>query len=232
MESGQRITFCGVGAHHQNGITENIITSLTLIARTLLLHAQRHWPEYITTMLWPLALKAAADRINTLTIDMLGKTPDMKFSGVAAINVRVKDQHTWGSPAYILDSRLQTNSKGVPKWEPRCRLGIFVGYSPVHARNVALILNPKSGLISPQFHVVYDDDFSTVPFLRAGTIPTNWKDLVEHSRESSADGFVDLTKTWFAGENDVAADESYNTNPNPLLRRSEPGACSLQLGLP
>ena len=36
----QRITFCGVGAHHQNGVTENTIKQLTLSARTLLLHAQ------------------------------------------------------------------------------------------------------------------------------------------------------------------------------------------------
>ena len=47
----QRITFCGVGAHHQNGITENTIKQLTLVSRTILLHAQSHWPEYITTML-------------------------------------------------------------------------------------------------------------------------------------------------------------------------------------
>ncbi len=60
-KSMQQITFCGVNAHHQNGIVERTIKSLTLISRTLLLHAQRHWPEYITTMLWPLALKAAQD---------------------------------------------------------------------------------------------------------------------------------------------------------------------------
>ena len=60
-KSLQRITFCGVGAHHQNGITENTIKQLTLISRTLLVHAQGLWPEYITTILWPYALKAAQD---------------------------------------------------------------------------------------------------------------------------------------------------------------------------
>ena len=48
---GQKLTFCGVGAHHQNGVAKNTIKQLTLTSRTLLLHAQRHWPEYITTML-------------------------------------------------------------------------------------------------------------------------------------------------------------------------------------
>ncbi|KAL7464495.1 hypothetical protein ACHAXS_004829 [Conticribra weissflogii] len=47
----QRLTLCGVSAHHQNGVAERTIKSLTLISRTLLLHTQRHWPEYITTML-------------------------------------------------------------------------------------------------------------------------------------------------------------------------------------
>ncbi len=37
--SNQVITFCGVGSHHQNGIAEQIIKELTLVARTLLLHA-------------------------------------------------------------------------------------------------------------------------------------------------------------------------------------------------
>ena len=40
----QNITFCAVGAHHQNGIIENKNKMLTLSARTLLLHAIHHWP--------------------------------------------------------------------------------------------------------------------------------------------------------------------------------------------
>jgi hypothetical protein len=35
----QKITFCAVGAHHQNGIIENKNKMLTLAARTLLLHS-------------------------------------------------------------------------------------------------------------------------------------------------------------------------------------------------
>ena len=43
----QNLTFCGVGAHHQNGVSEQIIKDLTLSSRTLVLHAQLHWPEYV-----------------------------------------------------------------------------------------------------------------------------------------------------------------------------------------
>lgn len=146
MKSSQRrITFCGVGAHHQNGITENAIKQLTIVSRTLLVHAQDHWHEYITTILWPFALKAAQDRLNQLNVGLDGKTPDMKFSGVAAMALSLRDFHTFGCPCYILDNKLQTNPMGVPKWEPRARLGIYLGRSPAHDGNVALVLNPKTG---------------------------------------------------------------------------------------
>ena len=102
---------------------------------------------------------------------------------------------------------MQTNSKGVPKWEPRARLGIYLGRSPSHASNVALVLNPRTGLVSPQFHVVFDDDFTTVPHLRKGTMPPNWAQLVEGSREKVTEEFYDISKTWFDPASDETADE-------------------------
>ncbi len=60
-DSGQTISFSGVGAHHQNGIAEKRIGDLQRRATTLLLHAQRRWPDAITTHLWPYALRAAND---------------------------------------------------------------------------------------------------------------------------------------------------------------------------
>jgi hypothetical protein len=39
-DSNQKITYCAVGAHHSNGIFERRIKELTLISRTLLLHAK------------------------------------------------------------------------------------------------------------------------------------------------------------------------------------------------
>jgi hypothetical protein len=67
-EANQSITFCAVGAHHQNGIVEQCIKVLTLISWTLLLHAKQHWPDYITTMMWPFALKEAAFWLNRLSL--------------------------------------------------------------------------------------------------------------------------------------------------------------------
>jgi transposase InsO family protein len=46
-KAGQTISYAGVGAHHQNGIAEKRIGDLQHRATTLLLHAQRRWPDAI-----------------------------------------------------------------------------------------------------------------------------------------------------------------------------------------
>lgn len=40
-------------------------------------------------------------------------------------------------------------------------MGIFLAHSPNHASSVPLVLNTSTGLVSPQFHCTYDDDFDT-----------------------------------------------------------------------
>ena len=68
-----------------------------------------------------------------------------------------------------------------------------------YSGSVALVLNPKTGLVSPQYHLLFYDDFSTVPHLQANTVPENWAEIVKNSRFQSVDGFYDVTKTWFNG---------------------------------
>ena len=71
----QNITFCGVGAHHQNGIIENKNKILTTGGRTLMLHGRRRWPNMIDEMFWPFETKAVAERLNSLQVDLAGQTP-------------------------------------------------------------------------------------------------------------------------------------------------------------
>ena len=157
-------------------------------------------------MLWLFATNFAQDRMNNLQVDLNLKTPDMKLSNTKAVKVQLKHYHTFGCPVYILDSRLQTNPKGVPKWEPRSRLGIYAGHSPSHAGSVALVLNPKTGLMSPQYHVIYDDQFSTFHHMRDLTVPPNWDQLVQNSCELVTTEQYELTKTWFEGQDDPISD--------------------------
>ena len=126
-------------------------------------------------MLWPFALVASSDRMNNLHVDMNGKTPEMKFSDTIGSTTRLSNFHTFGFPIYILDARLQSvGGGGPPKWDPQARLGIYIGHSPSHAGSVALFIDPKSGLVSPQSHLVFGDNFETVPHLWAGTVLENW----------------------------------------------------------
>jgi hypothetical protein len=78
----QTIEFCGVEAHHQNGIIKNRNKQLTQTARILLLHGMRMWPKMVDQMFWPFAIKAAAERMNSLHIDTEGHTPESKLYSV------------------------------------------------------------------------------------------------------------------------------------------------------
>ena len=72
-----------------------------------------------------------------------------------------KHAKTFGSPVYVLDNTLQ-NGSHLHKWSQQSRVGIYLGQSPKHSRNVALVLDRISGLVSPQFHVYHDNHFETV----------------------------------------------------------------------
>jgi hypothetical protein len=79
-KSKQTINFPGVGAHHQKGIAEKRIGDLQRWATTLLLHAQRRWPDAISIHLWPYALRAANDSRNTYPCKQSMECLTSKFS--------------------------------------------------------------------------------------------------------------------------------------------------------
>jgi hypothetical protein len=114
----QKITFCAVGAHHQNGIIENKNKMLTLSARTLLLHGICMWPQMIDTMIWPFAFKAAAERHNCLSLNSASLTPNALLHGVPLNTIPVKTFHTClFCLVYVLDAQSQSaGSPGTPKW--------------------------------------------------------------------------------------------------------------------
>jgi hypothetical protein len=74
--------------------------------------------------------------------------------------------------------------KKVPKFDPRSRRGAFVGLSRKHASTVPLILNLSTLTITPQFHTVFDDWFTSVSSTRPEEPITDliWDDLFDNSR--------------------------------------------------
>jgi len=158
--SNQTQSFCGVGVHHQNGKVENRIRYTTEGARAALLHAQHRWPQAIDGSLWPQALMNHNNVRNQLPGIGNTKCPLAKFSGTN-VDANLKHFHPFGCPVYVLQAPLQSPGGKFPKWQERSRVGIFLCHSPHHASSVPLILNTQTGLVSPQFHCVYDDRFET-----------------------------------------------------------------------
>ena len=78
----------------------------------------------------------------------------------------------------------------LPRWNPRSRLGQFLGRSKRHAGSVGLIRNLNNGAIFPQFHVVHDNDFTTVDSvtnLDNIAVPEEFDSLLKHSSENQID---------------------------------------------
>ena len=159
-EHNQKIQYCGVNAHHKNAVAERSIRTVSECARALLLHASLRWKSGIDSSLWPMAVDYATYIHNHLPNDH-GIAPADLFTGTQIPRHKLKDIHVWGCPVYVLDPTLQQGKK-LPRWEPRARQGIFLGFSAHHSSDVPLVLNISTGHISPQYHVVFDDSFSTV----------------------------------------------------------------------
>jgi hypothetical protein len=175
----QSITLSGVNNHSQNGIAERNIRTMCDRTRTMLLHAMQRWPEAVTIDLWPFALKLAVD-IHNATPGPSGLSPEEIFSRQKSRQDRLHDYHTFGCPLFVLEPRLQQGQR-IPKWHPRSRQAIYLGHSPRHAQTVPVVLNRCTGLCSPQYHVVFDDHFTTVPHTDNPNPPNNWPDLFEHN---------------------------------------------------
>ena len=159
----QDLTFAGVNAHHQNGIAERRIRELQETTRAMLIHATKRWPKVVTIHLWPYAIRMANHAFNATPLHAHTKkqSPNKIFDN-SAVDINPKHWKPFGCPTYVLKSELQGTTGIHPKWDARSRAGIYLGQSPIHNRNVALVLNIHTGYVSPQFHVKFDESFRTV----------------------------------------------------------------------
>ena len=161
LNFSQIIRFAGAGAHHQNGTAERSIRTVTSIARTMMLHAAIHWPEVADPALWPMAVAQAVYLVNRVPDPATGWSAFDLFARQRWNQNKFLDLNVWGCPAYVLEKRIADGLK-IPRWEPRSHRSIYMGVSQKHASSVALLLNPDTGAITPQFHVVFDNWFATI----------------------------------------------------------------------
>jgi hypothetical protein len=187
IDNQQTLRLSGVGAKWQNGVSEGAINLVVSRARTMMIHAALHWPEVEDESLWPLAINHAVYLYNNTPNVESGIAPIEVFGKTLSDHQALRNAHTWGAPLYTLQPRLQSAGGKIPKWQPRSRRGQYVGVSPLHAENVALVRNLRTGYLSPQYHVVFDDWFETV--YADETAPDCWDELCMFERfETAFDG--------------------------------------------
>ena len=175
-DHNQKVNYCGVNAHHKNAVAERSIRTVSEMARAMMLHSSIRWKHGIDSSLWPMAIDYSTYIYNH-TPNRQGIAPADLFTGSTVPRHKLKDIHVFGCPVYVLHPTLQQGKK-LPRWQPRSRRGVFVGFSPKHSSDVPLVLNLQTGSISPQYHVVFDDTFSTVISIDEDENPPSfWNDI-------------------------------------------------------
>ncbi|KAI2500371.1 hypothetical protein MHU86_14114 [Fragilaria crotonensis] len=157
----QIVRFTGVGAHHHNGNAERSIQTIMSIARTMMLHSAIHWPDIADALLWPMAVQHAIFLHNHMPIQTIGLSPINIFTKSRWQQHKFHDVHVWGCPVHVLHKTI-ADGKKLPRWAPRSVRCVNMGFLAMHASTVPLVLNPATGYITAQFHVVFDDWFSTI----------------------------------------------------------------------
>jgi hypothetical protein len=157
----QPIDYSGVGAHHQNGAAEASIRIISDRARAMIVHAAIYWPQEADPNLWGFAMDYATALYNVTPNRESKISPTELFSGTKQPNHVLDQARVWGCPAYVLEPVLQDGKK-LPRWKRKSKVGQFLGFSKEHSSTVGLIRNLQTGYVSPQFHIVYDENFETI----------------------------------------------------------------------
>ncbi len=97
---GQTLSFCGVGAHHQNGVAKRRIQDLADLARSSLAHAAHRNPAR-TANLWPYALRYASYVRRIMPRENHSKPPE-EFFAKSKVRPTTKYLHPFGCPVYVL----------------------------------------------------------------------------------------------------------------------------------
>ena len=184
-KENQGITFSGVGAQHQNDVAERLICTVIERAWTSLTHAAMRNPDNINATLWTFALSHACHIWNEVPKEGSFSPSQILSKSFSRDALQIiKSLRVWECPVYILDYRVASGKK-IPKWELKSRRGVYLGPSPAHGSNVSLVLTLKTGHVTPQYRVVFDDCFSTVESGgRDDGIAELWQNLFSFSKST------------------------------------------------
>ena len=180
LNNQKKIRFSGAGASHHNGAAEGATKTVVTMERNMWMHSARRCPDdTLSVDLWPMAMDYAVWVYNWIP-DMQSRLSAIEIwsrSRFEPVSETLSNCHVWGCPTYFLETKLQKPGVKIPKWYPRSLRGVNMGFSKMHSTQVRLVLNLLTGSISPQYHVVFDDTFSTVMSSKA-VEPEVWIRLV------------------------------------------------------
>jgi hypothetical protein len=94
----------------------------------------------------------------------------------------------FGSPVSVLAKQLQ-DGDSLPKWKSQCWVSVYVGHSLAHSGHVPVVYNPQTTHISPQFHVVFDDQFTTATANPSNCSPKFFENLYNTASWLHKDSF-------------------------------------------
>ncbi len=203
--------------HFQNGIAEQAIHDLFESVHKQLLHVRARWPKAVCFALWPYAICNAAHLHNSLPVLEDGTSRLELFSSIR-VGSNMKHVHTFGCPVFALQNALASGNQ-LPCWSPCVRLGLNLGQSPMHTRNVYLVLNLVTGCVSPQYHCPFDDFFATT---HHGTTDVSgticWQQLANLDCSSTSLSKVSTPKQHSAISLETPSEEDANTMSKPFFQ--------------
>jgi hypothetical protein len=162
-----------------------------------------HWPSVITTKFWSFAVKQAINIHNSTPQKDQDKCPYTLFTGEEP-RQHPDDFQVFSCPVFVLDPVLQ-DGNALPKWDSQCYQGVYVGHSPHHASNVVLVYNPATKLVSPQYHIIFDEGFQTAE-----------DNLPDNTRSTMKEALVKLIEDEFNKEFLVALNARHSRRSNQI----------------
>jgi hypothetical protein len=111
------------------------------------------WDKTLTAKLLNFAIQHVSTIFNTTKQRSWNYevSPWEQFTGEKS-KLDQNDMHPLFCPVYVLDRRMQEGTSP-PKWTKCTTQKVYV---------VPMVWDPKTKLVSPQFHVMFDDNFDTV----------------------------------------------------------------------
>ena len=208
----QNIRFSGAGASYQNVAVERAIKTVFTTVRTMLMHAALRCPEAtLYTYLRPMEMdysELVYSQIPNMHSGLSG-IEILSRSRFEPVSETLSNYHFWGCPTYVLEPTFHNPRVKIPKWDPRSRIGVNMGFNKMHSTESGLVLKLLTGSISPQYHVVFDEMFSTVTNSTAA-YPEVWIRLLT-SRNSRIQVMLDQ-------EDDPELDYEWLTADDQLTR--------------